>query len=377
MEFVAIDFETANSRADSACQLAVVQVREGAVVDEHCWLVRPPSLHFSSRNIAIHGIRPAHVARADSMAEIWPSLQPLLEGQVVVAHNARFDMGVLVASLAAHDIACPVLDFSCTRAIARRAWPGQPRYGLKPLGTWLGIDFKHHDALEDARCCALLALAAATQCGAGDFAALERALRLTRGRYGFGRINGPRTIGGNAPRGGSNTRSVRESGPAYPGRNTARGTTTRRGDVSRSAMVAAAGDALPLNGKHIVFLGGLRGMTYEQTVELAEQLGAQCTATIAGDTDYVVACGGVLLAEAAQLLAAHRAALSSGDTTEDKLTTEDSQSDRRSDDINDDINGDIKNRADAASHRGQRVIRVLSERQFLALMPGGKASVQW
>ncbi len=183
MDFVALDFETANSRADSACQLALVVIRGGEIVDEHCWLVRPPRLYFSPRNIAIHGIRPDHVSRAPTMQELWPQLEPLLDGQVLVAHNAGFDIGVLVASLAAFDIACPTLEFSCTRAIARRAWPGRSRYGLKPLGTWLGIDFKHHDALEDARCCAHIALAAAGVTAYASFGEFEKALRLSRGRY--------------------------------------------------------------------------------------------------------------------------------------------------------------------------------------------------
>ena len=35
-DFTAIDFETASRRADSACQLAAVVVREGRIVTSSC-----------------------------------------------------------------------------------------------------------------------------------------------------------------------------------------------------------------------------------------------------------------------------------------------------------------------------------------------------
>ncbi len=136
MDFVAIDFETANSRADSACQLAAVRVERGEIVDHRKWMIKPKRNYFAPRNISIHGIRPEHVTGAPNMEQLWPEFQQFIDGHVLVAHNAAFDIGVLVASLASHDIACPFLEFSCTRAIARRAWPGRSRYGLKPLGTW-------------------------------------------------------------------------------------------------------------------------------------------------------------------------------------------------------------------------------------------------
>ncbi len=195
MDFVAIDFETANSRADSACQLAAVRVERGEIVDHRKWMIKPKRNYFAPRNISIHGIRPEHVTGAPNMEQLWPEFQQFIDGHVLVAHNAAFDIGVLVASLASHDIACPFLEFSCTRAIARRAWPGRSRYGLKPLGTWLGIQFQHHDALEDAMCCARIALAAAKTVSAESFVHFEKELRLSRGKYSLGRISGPRAIG--------------------------------------------------------------------------------------------------------------------------------------------------------------------------------------
>jgi DNA polymerase-3 subunit epsilon len=361
MDFVAFDFETANSRADSACQLAAVRIRNGQIVAERSWLIRPPRLYFSPRNIAIHGIRPEQVADAATMEQVWPEFLELADGEVLVAHNARFDIGVLVASLAAYDVACPHLEFSCTRAIARRAWPGRSGYGLKPLGSWLGVDFRHHDALEDSRCCAQIALAAARVSEAQDFPDLERRLRLTRGRTSLGQISGPRIIGGN--RAPARSRYLSSDPPGWMAGQAAAGPLVEaaqaavqqappsvfehrrspsRGQLDPHAVLTAAAGSQPLAGKRIVCLGSLRGLSAIETGQLLEALGATWQQQISADTDYVVACSGMLIEEANRIIAS-----------------------------------ETESCAPPSSLPAQPTIRLLSERQFLALLPGGKAAVRW
>lgn len=336
MRFVAIDFETANNRADSACQLAAVVVREGKIASEHCWLIRPPRMYFSPRNIAIHGIRPRDVESAPSMEGVWNDLQPLLDGEVVIAHNARFDLGVLVSSLEAHDVACPDLEFNCTRSLARGAWPGRSGYGLKPLGNWLGISFKHHDALEDARCCAEIALAVAKTCEQNELAAVEKALSIRRGNYRQGLITSPRSM-----------RTKRTDAGEGWGRTSAdrwgfplKGAAAKAGVDPHLVMSASAGE-LPLSGRKIVFLGPLRGLSLAETIQLAERLGATCQASITPETNFVVACGSSL-EDAGQLV----------------------------------CNSLASDQNPVSPVSNSQGIRLLSERQFLALIPGGKASTR-
>lgn len=387
MDFVAFDFETANSRADSACQLAAVRVHSGQIVAERCWLIRPPRPYFSRRNIAIHGIRPEHVAQAASMEQVWPELLELVDGQLLVAHNAGFDIGVLVASLAAFDVACPHIEFSCTRAIARRTWPGRSGYGLKPLGNWLGVDFRHHDALEDSRCCAQIALAAAAATQAQDFRDLEKRLRLTRGRYALGRISGPRTVGGRPPASAGRPQlapTASHSPPALEASTAWTASTAEasvlsavrtepavfehrrspsRGQIDPCAVLEAAAGSQPLAGKRIVCLGNLRGLSAPETERLLKALGANWQVQIAADTDYVIACGGVLIEEANQVIASHRRS----DTAEPRITAESI----------DNAEPSVTTKPSIGGHSATPSIRLLSERQFLALLPGGKAAVRW
>jgi DNA polymerase III subunit epsilon len=330
MDFIAIDFETANHRPNSACQLAAVVVEGSQIVAQKCWLICPPSNHFSRFNIAVHGIRPADVIDAPKMDGIWPEFLALMGERVLIAHNARFDMSVLLASLAHYDIACQNFEFHCTRALARAAWPGRARYGLKPLGSWLGIQFKHHDALEDARCCARIALAIESNCGeimALD--ALEKLLGVRRGRHRDGTLVSPRRNGQPVDGG----RIIRNDRFGFPVSNELR----PPGSVCVDTVLQACVDK-PLQGKNIVMLGPLRGLSMPDTQRLLTDLGATVQLQIEASTHYVVTPG-INLSEAQRQV---------------DLST--------------------ANRPDQPAPTG--VVRVLSERQFRALLPGGAISIQ-
>lgn len=55
--WVAIDFETANQGADSACALGVAVVEDGTVARARSWLIRPRVPYFDPFHTSIHGIR--------------------------------------------------------------------------------------------------------------------------------------------------------------------------------------------------------------------------------------------------------------------------------------------------------------------------------
>lgn len=188
MDFTAIDFETANNGRHSACQLAAVKVRNGKIVDRQCWMIKPRPFYFSPMNIQVHGIYPEAVENEPEFGDCWKSIAPCLDNEwddrCLIAHNAPFDIGVLTACLHYHNIPVPELQFSCTRLIARHTWPGRVSYGLKPLAAWLGIEFRHHDALEDSIACASILLAAAESIGATSIEDLEAKLALVRGTAG-------------------------------------------------------------------------------------------------------------------------------------------------------------------------------------------------
>ncbi|WP_019902935.1 3'-5' exonuclease [Methylobacterium sp. 77] len=178
MTTLAIDFETANERRDSACAVGLAWIENGAVVRREARLIRPRELRFSPGNIRVHGILPADVRNQPEFPEVIAEFLPDLSSGLVLAHNAGFDMGVLRASLHAYGMTVPAFSSLCTLQIARKVFPAPEGCGLGKVAARLGIRFEHHDAGEDAYACAEIALAAARQHGTHDIAALARAIHL-------------------------------------------------------------------------------------------------------------------------------------------------------------------------------------------------------
>lgn len=148
MTFTAIDFETAQGRRWSICQVGLVRVVEGRIVHEISQLVRPPDNFYWPRWSELHGITAQDTVCAPDFAEVWPVIEPFITGQEVVAHNASFDLSCLRQTLELYRLPVPHLLGRCTYRIYRK--------GLAELCHNYGISLDHHHALSDARACAEL-----------------------------------------------------------------------------------------------------------------------------------------------------------------------------------------------------------------------------
>lgn len=186
LDFTAIDFETANSFAASACSVGMVKVRDGMVVDEACWYIRPPMGydHFSDWNTRIHGIVAADVVDAKLWCEQLADLVDFANGDTLVAHNAGFDMGVIRAACAASAVNTPGFDYLCSLRVARKTYI-LDSYRLPVAAMAAGFeDFAHHDALADSQACAAIVVHAAKRHGATSIAELAEITACKLGRIG-------------------------------------------------------------------------------------------------------------------------------------------------------------------------------------------------
>ena len=151
MDFVAIDFETANPDFSSICQVGAVRFRGGQVVESWESFVNPRA-YFDFMNCSVHGIGEDMVADAPLWQDIHRELDQWMTGAIVVCHTSfdrtAFHRACEKVSLPAHD--CTWLDSS---RVVRRTWPdfAYSGYGLKNIAGHLGIEFSHHNAREDAR----------------------------------------------------------------------------------------------------------------------------------------------------------------------------------------------------------------------------------
>ncbi|MEH6943807.1 exonuclease domain-containing protein [Bacillus sp. JJ722] len=160
VDFIAIDFETANKNYNSACSLGMVFVKNNEIIDEKHFFIQPPSLYFHPKNIEVHGIKPEDVKHERKFNEVWEEIGKYFEDNIIVAHNAFFDISVLKACIESYKINCPDFTYICSIPISNRATQGlKIGQSLKARCEYFQVQLNnHHDALEDARACAVLVI---------------------------------------------------------------------------------------------------------------------------------------------------------------------------------------------------------------------------
>ena len=108
MQFVSIDFETANQEPSSACAIGLSRFDEdGRQVDSWYSLIRPPVMYFDPVCVSVHGLHPADCRWMPTFDELYGQIRSFIGDDVLVAHNAPFDMGVLRATAQHYGIALP------------------------------------------------------------------------------------------------------------------------------------------------------------------------------------------------------------------------------------------------------------------------------
>ena len=148
--FTAIDFETAQGKRWSICQIGLIRVEKGQVLHELDILVKPPGNEYHYMNTQVHGISADKTRHAPTFNLVWDRISPFIEGQNVVAHNAAFDCSCLKQTLEFYGLQVPEYNRHCTYQLYKRK--------LNELCSQYNISLSHHNALSDARACASLYL---------------------------------------------------------------------------------------------------------------------------------------------------------------------------------------------------------------------------
>ncbi|KAB2965495.1 MAG: transposase [Thermoanaerobaculia bacterium] len=240
-EFVAIDVETANADLASICQVGIAVFRGGCLAETFCTLIDPGD-YFDPVNVSIHGIDAGRVRGAPRWAEVSEQIRPLL-AERVVAHHTAFDRAAFrraAETCGTGEISCRWLD---TARVVRRAWPAQfgaRGYGLGNVTKELGIEFRHHDALEDARAAGEVLLRAIQDTGIELLAWFQRVEQSIHG-----------------------------------------------GSSGRDSIVRDGPDDGPLHGEVVVFTGRL-SIPRAEAADLAAAVGCDVAAGVTKDTTLLV-----------------------------------------------------------------------------------------
>lgn len=158
MNFLAIDFETANYYRNSACALGLVKVSDNLIVQRTSVLIKPPQNWFVFSYL--QGIVWDDVKKEPTFAELWDQINNHFKDiDFVVAHNAMFDRSVLIKSCEFYGLDIPESPFLCTVKISRMMWNIFPTT-LSDVCRQFSIPLKHHDALSDTEACAQIMIRA-------------------------------------------------------------------------------------------------------------------------------------------------------------------------------------------------------------------------
>ncbi|CAH0346153.1 PolC-type DNA polymerase III [Bacillus sp. CECT 9360] len=150
--YVVFDVETTGLSAvyDTIIELAAVKMRDGEIIDRFESFANPHH-PLSATTIELTGITDELVQNAPEVGEVLEKFRVWAEDEVLVAHNASFDMGFLnvgYKKIGHPKAANPVID---TLELGRFLYPEFKNHRLNTLAKKFDIELtQHHRAIYDA-----------------------------------------------------------------------------------------------------------------------------------------------------------------------------------------------------------------------------------
>jgi len=119
------------------------------------------------------------IESAPQYSEVLQQMLAFIGEDVLIAHNASFDMGVLRGSAEATSAELPKISYCCSLLIARKTY-NLESYRLNQVAYAVGHEeFDHHNALADSDACSRIVIHAANRHGAENLDQLMAATKLT------------------------------------------------------------------------------------------------------------------------------------------------------------------------------------------------------
>jgi DNA polymerase-3 subunit epsilon len=260
--YVAIDFETANESRDSACEVSLVRFLGGQPKEKLTSLIYQE--RFSPFNISIHGIQARDVANAPKFHEIWPEISDFIGRDPLVAHNAGFDMSVLVRSLGERQIETSISYF-CTMVLGRRFLP-IAYFSLGNVAAHLGINhLGNHRAEDDAMTAGLVAAAYLENQNVSDLDELATKLNVQKG-----------------------TLDQRGAASSFYRGRTASLSASERAEILKSIDPSELYEDPDFVGRKVVFTGELDSMTRREAQTAVMRAGGLIINSVSSKTNLVV-----------------------------------------------------------------------------------------
>jgi len=165
--FVVFDVETTGltpSAGHRVIEIGAVCLENSVCTCEFHSLI-DPGCKVPAAAQRVHGICDAMLCGQPGPSAVFPDFHRFIEGAVLVAHNARFDISFLRHEFSKQRL--PLLNgIRCTLELSRRCLPDLPNYRLQTVARHLlgGLPLQGqlHRALDDARLAARVWVALGT-----------------------------------------------------------------------------------------------------------------------------------------------------------------------------------------------------------------------
>ncbi len=146
--FVVFDTETTgfSPTTDRIVEVGAVRFRNGRVIEEKSWLINPGRKipYYAWR---VHGISDDMVKDAPPFKDFYADFQNFIQGTVLMAHNARFDVSFLSAELKRNDQTPPKNLVIDSLSLFRQWFPQAKSFTLADIAVTAKV---HVDVLHRA-----------------------------------------------------------------------------------------------------------------------------------------------------------------------------------------------------------------------------------
>ncbi len=150
--YIVFDIETTglDPKKDAITEIGAVKIMDGKIVDTLSKLVNP-NREISMQITELTGITNDMVKDAPGIDEILPKFLEFCGANLVIAHNAKFDVSFISAAAARLGLAFENGIFD-TVSLSKEIFPNEKKHNLEVLCERLGISLEnHHRALDDAQ----------------------------------------------------------------------------------------------------------------------------------------------------------------------------------------------------------------------------------
>ena len=148
--YVLFDLETTglDVMSNGITEIGAVKIIDGKITEQFTTLVKP-DYRITEEIVKITGITEEMVKDAPKISTVIPDFMKFIDGAILVAHNADFDVKFLkrFAGAEEYEVKNKVMD---TVELARSTLPFLKRHDLHTIADHFGIVFRHHRALSDA-----------------------------------------------------------------------------------------------------------------------------------------------------------------------------------------------------------------------------------